>query len=158
VNVATAEAMQAPPEKFLIKRQEYFVWVLEDILYQAFLRAVEIGTQTPPVFVEYKDLFTVDAPDVTLRDNDQLASGAGKMALAFATLQNTLLGKSPTLHRIATDLTLKFAGEPQEDDVLDKIIAEAKADPIEPVMYPGQQPNADQSSSKQPSSNQSQGE
>jgi len=144
VNVATAEAMQAPPEKFLIKRQEYFVWVLEDILYQAFLRAVEIGTQTPPVFVEYKDLFTVDAPDVTLRDNDQLASGAGKMALAFATLQNTLLGKSPTLHRIATDLTLKFAGEPQEDDVLDKIIAEAKADPIEPVMYPGQQPNADQ--------------
>ncbi len=45
VNVATAEAMQAPPEKFLIKRQEYFVWMLEDILYQAFLRAVEIGAQ-----------------------------------------------------------------------------------------------------------------
>ena len=137
VNVATAEAMQAPPEKFLIKRQEYFVWVLEDILYQAFLRAVEIGTQTPPVFVEYKDLFTVDAPDVTLRDNDQLSSGASKMAEAISILQNTILGKSPTLHRIAVDLVLQFAGEPQEGDVLDKIISEAKADPILPVIMPG---------------------
>ncbi len=45
------------------------------------------------------------------------------MAQAFAILQNTILGKSPTLHRIATDLVLKFAGEPQEDDVLDKIIS-----------------------------------
>jgi hypothetical protein len=106
VNVATAEAMQAPPEKFLIKRQEYFVWMLEDILYQAFLRALKISE-------------------------------------AFATLQNTLLGKSPTLHRIATDLMLQFAGEPQQDKILDQIVSEAKADPIEPVMYPGQQPAAD---------------
>ena len=143
VNVATAEAMQAPPEKFLIKRQEYFIWMLEDILYQAFLRGVEIGTQPATVETEYKNLFTVSAPDVTLRDNDQLASGATKMATAFATLQNTILGKSPTLHRIATDLVLKFAGEPQEDEVLDKIIAEAKADPIEPVMYPGMEAPAD---------------
>jgi hypothetical protein len=155
VNVATAEAMQAPPEKFLIKRQEYFVWLLEDILYQAFLRAVEIGSQPAPTDTEYKNLFTVDAPDVTLRDNDQLAGGAGKMAIAFATLQNTILGKSPTLHRIATDLVLKFAGEPQEDEVLDKIISEAKADPIEPVLYPGQEVNP---STNQPSDKKSQGE
>jgi hypothetical protein len=142
VNVATAEAMQAPPEKFLIKRQEYFVWMLEDILYQAFLRAVEIGAQPAITTTEYKDIFTPDVPDVTLRDNDQLASGAGKIAIAFSTLQNTILGKSDTLNRIAAELTLKFAGEPQEDQVLDQIISEAKANPILPVMYPGQQPNA----------------
>jgi hypothetical protein len=138
VNVATAEAMQAPPEKFLIKRQEYFVWVLEDILYQAFMRAVQIGVQVSIVEgKEYKDLFTVAAPDVTLRDNNQLSRGSLQIAEAFATLQNTLLGKSPTLHRIAADLMLKFAGEPQEDDVLDKIVSEAKADPIMPVFFPG---------------------
>jgi hypothetical protein len=138
VNDATAEAMQAPPEKFLIKRQEYFVWMLEDILYQAYIRFVAaIGDGGNAIDGgNYSKIFKVEAPDVTLRDNDQLASGAVQMATAFATLQNTLLGKSPTLHRIATDLTLKFAGEPQEDDVLDKIISEAKSDPIEPVFNP----------------------
>jgi hypothetical protein len=142
VNVATAEAMQAPPEKFLIKRQEYFIWLLEDILYQAYLRAAEIGTVGADCIrpSEYRDIFTVSAPDVTLRDNDQLASGSSKLAEAFSILQNTLLGKSPTLHRIAVDLMLKFAGEPQEDDVLDQIISEAKADPIEQILLPGKEP------------------
>jgi len=139
VNVATAEAMQAPPEKFLIKRQEYFVWVLEDILYQAFLRAVEIGSQPATAETNYSVLFNCEAPDVTLRDNAQLADGANKLAEGFAMLQNTLLGKSPTLHRIATDMVLKFAGETVDDKVLDKIIAESKADPILPVMLPGQE-------------------
>jgi len=138
VNVATAEAMQAPPEKFLIKRQEYFIWVLEDIIYQAYMRAVEIGAQPAIPLTEFNDIFTVSAPDVTLRDNDQLAGGSSKMAEAFSILQNTILGKSPTLHRIAIDLMLKFAGEPQEDKVLDKIISEAKADPIEPMFIPNQ--------------------
>jgi len=143
VNVATAEAMQAPPEKFLIKRQEYFIWALEDIMYQAYLRSVEIDAQPAFALTEYKDIFKVSAPDVTLRDNDQLASGATKMAEAFSILQNTLLGKSPTLHRIAVDLVLKFAGEIQDDEVLDKIITEAKADPIEQVIMPGLEPAAD---------------
>ena len=148
VNVATAEAMQAPPEKFLIKRQEYFVWLLEDILYHAFLRAAEIGTASSiSTSSDYTDLFTVKVPDVTLRDNDQLAGGAEKIANSFSVLQNTLLGKSPTLHRIAVDLMLKFAGEPQKDDVLDKIITEVKADPIEQVLLPGKEPAADVSNS-----------
>ena len=144
VNVATAEAMQAPPEKFLIKRQEYFVWLLEDILYHAFLRAAEIGIVAgQSLLPDYTDIFTVKVPDVTLRDNDQLAGGAEKIANSFSVLQNTLLGKSPTLHRIAVDLMLKFAGEPQKDEVLDKIITEAKADPIAQVLLPGKEPAAD---------------
>jgi hypothetical protein len=142
VNLATAEAMQAPPEKFLLKRQQYFVWMLEDILYQAFLRAVEIGKEPAIALTTYHDLFEEEAPDVSLRDNAQLAMGAQTIANGFAVLQNTLLGKSPTLHKIATDLVFKFAGEPQEDDVLDKIISEAKSDPIEQIMLPGQEPAA----------------
>jgi hypothetical protein len=138
VNVATAEAMQAPPEKFLIKRQQYFVWLLQDILYQAFLRAVEVGAQPAIAETKFIDIFKVDSPDVSLRDNLQLADSANKLAQSFATVQNTLLGKSPTFHRIVADLVLKFAGEPQEHDVLDAIIAEARRDPIEPVGVVGQ--------------------
>jgi len=148
VNVATAEAMQAPPEKFLIKRQEYFIWCLEDILYQAFLRAVEIGAvgmkqDFSLIASPYHEIFKCQAPDVTLRDNDQLASGANKLAESFAMLQNTLLGKSPTLHRLAVDMVLKFAGETVEDKLLDTIINEAKADPILPVLLPGKEPAAE---------------
>ncbi len=140
VNVATAEAMQGPPEKFLVKRQQYFVWLLEDILAQGFLRAVETGSQPAIPETNYSDMFTVESPDVSLRDNNLLAESASNLAAGMATLQNTLLGKSPTLHRLAVDLVTKFAGEPQTDEVLDKIIQEAKSDPIEPVFYPGGQP------------------
>lgn len=163
VNVATAEAMQAPPEKFLIKRQEYFVWCLEDILYQAFLRAKEIGfystassgarcgAQPATVETNYSVLFKPEAPDVTLRDNAQLATGASTLATGFATLQNTLLGKSSTLHRIATDLMLKFAGETVDDEVLNKIISEAKSDPIQPMFIPsGPGSGPGQSNNSQP--------
>lgn len=143
VNVATAEAMQAPPEKFLIKRQQYFIWMLEDILYHAFVRAVGISSQLVITETEYSKIFNCESPDVTLRDNAQLASGANTLAVGIATLQNTLLGKSPTLHRLALDLIFKFAGENLDDATLDKIISEAKSDPIEPVMYPGREPAAD---------------
>ncbi len=140
VNVATAEAMQGPPERFLQKRQQYFVWMVQDILYQAFLRAVEIGAEPALTETNYSTIFTVESPDVSLRDNSLLAEAGNTMAMAMTTLQNTLLGKSPTLHRLAADLVLKFAGEPQKDDLLDKIISEAKAEPILPVFIPGQRP------------------
>ena len=137
VNVATAEAMQGPPERFLQKRQQYFLWLLEDILYQAFLRAVEIGAEPAVPETNYNQLFIVDAGDVSLRDNSLLADAASTMSTAFSQLQNTILGKSPTFHRLAMNLVLKFAGEHIDDEVLDKIISEAKKDPIEPVFMPG---------------------
>jgi hypothetical protein len=136
VNLATAEAMQGPPERFLQKRQQYFVWLLQDILYQAFLRAVEIGAAPAISEARYDKLFVCDVPDVSLRDNGLLAKAAGDLSTAFAQLQNTFLGKSPTFHRLAIDLVMKFAGEQLEDDVLEKIISEAKRDPIEPVFMP----------------------
>lgn len=136
VNFATAQAMQAPPEKFLIKRQQYFVWLLEDIIFKAFLRAVEIGLAEPIPDSNYKNIFTAEIPDVTLRDNDQLSKGALQIANSFAVLQNILSGRSPTMQRIAADLMLKFSGEPQADEILDRIISEARMDPIEPILSP----------------------
>ncbi len=142
VNVATAEAMQAPPERFLQKRQEYFIWMLQDILYQAFLRAAQTGAQPPLADTEYSHIFTVKSSDVSLRDNSMLAAGASTLSTAFATLQNIILGKSATLHREAVDQVFKFAGITLTDEELDKIISEAKSDPIQPVFFPGQEPNS----------------
>ncbi|MGE5123330.1 MAG: hypothetical protein ACM3H7_02345 [Acidobacteriaceae bacterium] len=140
VNVATAEAMQGPPEKFLVKRQQYFLWMLQDILYQAYRRAVEVGAQPPIEEANYSEIFTLKSPDVSLRDNNMLAEASNKFSASMATLQNVLLGKSPTLHRKAVELVMKFGGEILTDEDLDRIISEAKADPIEPVFMPGQQP------------------
>jgi hypothetical protein len=138
VNVATAEAMQAPPEKLLLKRQQYFVWCLEDILGQAFLRAVEIGAEPAITETNYNKIFTVETPDVSLRDNTQLAQASSIIAMGYAQLQNMLLGKSPTLLRLAVDQVTKFSGVTLEDEDLDKIVSEAKANPASPVQIPGQ--------------------
>jgi hypothetical protein len=150
VNVATAEAMQAPPEKLLLKRQQYFIWLLEDILSQAFLRAVEIGAEPAITETDYNKVFTVESPDVSLRDNTALADASNTLAMSYATLQNTLLGKSPTLHRYAIDNVLKFSGVTLEDEELDKIVSEAQADPIQAVMYPGMEVNQDQPTGDEP--------
>ena len=140
VNVATAEAMQGPPERFLMKRQQYFVYLLEDLLTQAFLRAVEIGAESAIGETDYNKIFTVEKADVSLRDNSLLAKAASDLAVSFATLQNTLQGKSPTLQRMFTDFVFKFAGETIEYETLEKIITEAAAHPIAPVPIPGQRP------------------
>jgi hypothetical protein len=150
VNVATAEAMQAPPEKLLLKRQQYFIWCLEDILLQAFLRGVEIGAEPAITETNYDRIFTVESPDVSLRDNTALADASNTLAMSFAALQNTLLGKSSTLHRYAIDHVFKFAGVTLEDEELDKIISEAQADPIEQVMYPGQEVNPNPPGGEEP--------
>ncbi len=131
VNVATAEAMQAPPEKFLVKRQQYFSWLLQDILYQAYLRAVEAGAEPALPVTGFAELFSVSRPDVTWRDNIQLASAAQTLASGLSALQQELPGKSPTLQRLALQLVLKFAGEPQDEALLDRIMREAQASPVE---------------------------
>jgi hypothetical protein len=145
VNVATAEAMQGAPERFLMKRQQYFIYLLEDLLTQAFLRAVEIGAEPTIGETDYKKIFTVECADVSLRDNSLLAKAASDVAISFATLQNTLPGKSQVLQRMFTDFIFKFAGETIDDETLEKIISEVKANPALPVPIPGTRPG-DQSS------------
>ena len=42
-NLATATAMQAPTERHLLRRQQYFSYMIQDILYHAYERSVQIG-------------------------------------------------------------------------------------------------------------------
>jgi hypothetical protein len=124
VNVATAEAMQGPPERHLARRQQYFAFILQDILYHAYQRAAQLGKVPPlpaagrstpgsaalpgsPAAHDYAQLFSVAAPDVSLRDNAMLAQAAGQIAQAMSTLKDV----PPELAKVALELVLKFAGE-----------------------------------------------
>jgi hypothetical protein len=119
VNVATAESMQGPPEKHLARRQQYFTYILEDILYHAYQRAAALRRLPPRPSENYDRLFKVTAPDVSTRDNQLLADAASSIAGALQTLEGLLRsGASEEFKRLAADLVLTFAGEvPEEGEV-----------------------------------------
>ena len=69
-NLATAQAMQGPTERHLARRQKYFNFMLKDILYQSYQRAVEIGKARNIKIDDYEDNFIVSSPDVSRTDNE----------------------------------------------------------------------------------------
>ncbi|MBN2148714.1 MAG: hypothetical protein JW726_15105 [Anaerolineales bacterium] len=118
VNVATAEAMQAPPERFLMTRQKYFIWMLEDILWNAFQRSLSGATVYGPAFAGsepiYDQVFNVQKADVSTRDNLSLAQASKEISQALSSLVAALPSASPALQEAITSLVLKFAGEPTD--------------------------------------------
>lgn len=123
-NLATATAMQAPTERHLLRRQKYFGFILQDLIYQAYQRAVEIGKARRLAAADYGELFTIYAPDVSRSDNQALARAARDITTAMNELSTQLPG-SNTLQKLILRLAFRFAGEPQSDDVFEKIISEA---------------------------------
>ncbi len=119
-NLATATAMQAPTERHLLRRQRYFSHCLQDIVYQAYLRAVEAGKARPLAEHRLSQLFAASVPDVSRSDNEALARAARELAAAFESLGRTPSG-SPTLDRLARQLVFKFAGEPVGEEVLRQV-------------------------------------
>jgi hypothetical protein len=117
--------MQAPTERHLMRRQDYFVFILEDILAQAYRRAVEIGAQRRLPLEDYSQLFTANAPDISRQDNQLLAKAARDMAEAFRVLEGSLPKRSKRLGRLMASLVFRFAGQPQDDQTLDEILGEA---------------------------------
>lgn len=112
VNVATAEAMQGPPERHLSKRQQYFTYLVEDIIYHAYIRSQQLGFSPELDSNDYSILFDPDIPDVSLRDNTMLAQAANNISNAFANLQKiNSEDQSKSLFDLALKTVLKFAGE-----------------------------------------------
>ena len=126
VNLATAQAMQEPAERHLTRRQNYFTWMLSDLTYQAYLRANQLRPELWPLpeTNNYKELFSVTAPDVSRGDNYALAQAAEKLAAAFTSI-DAQYPRSDTLRRILLKLVLNFAGETPTDEILDEIMNEA---------------------------------
>jgi hypothetical protein len=124
-NLATAQAMQTPTERHLSRRQEYFVHMLEDILYHAYQRAIQIGAQRKLPTDNYAELFNAVFPEISRQENAALATAARDLTQALKSLEETLPKKSRTLTRHITRLAFKFAGEPIDDQHIDQILDEA---------------------------------
>ena len=110
-NLATATAMQAPTERHLLRRQQYFLFLLQDMLYQAYQRAAQIGRLQPLPDLSYSELFEPAGPDISRSDNQSLAQAARQVAEGLSALQTTLSGSPPAFQRLALRLFLQFAGE-----------------------------------------------
>jgi len=125
VNLATAQAMQEPAERHLARRQNYFIWLLQDITYQAYQRAHQVRPQLWPGIEEnrYHVLFNSAAPDVSRTDNHVLAQATNQLAAAFQSI-NEQYPNSDTLRKLLLKVLLKFAGEQQDEDVLQTIMDE----------------------------------
>lgn len=135
ISLATAQAMQGPTERHLLRRQRHFIYMIQDILYHAYERAVEIGMARPlPKAQEvsgrrssgglYDHLFTIHLPDISRFDNRELASAARDITQAYSTLAAQLPALTPSLAKEAIRAAFKFAGEPISQELIDDILAE----------------------------------
>ncbi len=118
--------MQLRPERHLRRRQNYIVFMLQDILYHAFARAHQLGKAGRGTLPEqnYRQLFSVSVADVSRSDNRELALAGQALAAAFADLFGHVSAeKSPSLRRKALQLLFKFFGEPLSEEEL-KVIGE----------------------------------
>ena len=94
-NLATATAMQAPTERHLQRRQQYFAYMLQDILYQAYQRRVQAGRARPLTTTDYSRLFSLSIPDISRSDNEALARSARDIAQGLASLTGLVSTSGP---------------------------------------------------------------
>ncbi len=124
-NLATATAMQAPTERHLLRRQRYFIFLLQDIVYQAYQRGVQIGRLRRLASSDYTYLFSAVVPEISRWDNESLARAANQLAQALSETRRLLPGQSRSFLRLALRLVARFAGEPQPDPLIEQILQEA---------------------------------
>ena len=127
-NLATATAMQAPTERRLQRRQKYFVYILKDILFQAYKRGVVLGKWPELPTNDYEKLFSVDVPEISRRDNKELAMASHQISRAMRELSQHLPKRTKNLSRLIVRLVMRFAGEPLSAEEIEKIVEEAYAD------------------------------
>lgn len=124
-NMATAKEMSEQRRRFLRRRQAYFGYVLMSLAVTAWNRAQSQGlVRGKPVSLA--DV-VVDAPDVSVADNESLATAAAEITRSLAELKG-MVGPSDALQRLTLRLFLKFAGETVEDADFDEIVAAEATD------------------------------
>jgi len=125
ISLATAQAMQGPTERHLLRRQKYFMWMLEDILYHAYQRAAQVSRIPLLETNDYHDLFEAHLPDISRFDNEALARATRDLSQGLSVLASQLRDLPPTLAREALSLFFKFAGETVSDEVIQAILEES---------------------------------
>ncbi len=105
--------------------QKYFTFLLQDILVHAYQRSVEVGRSRKLPSSDYTKLFTVSAPDISRSDNETLARSSRNIMAGLQTLADQLPGRSESFTKQMIRLMFKFSGEPQAEDVIEKIYKES---------------------------------
>jgi len=121
ISLATAQAMQGPTERHLLRRQEYFVWILEDILYHAYQRSAIVSSRPSLSHRDYSKLFQVNLPDISRFDNESLARSTRDLSQGFYTLASQISQLPPSLASQVVRLIFKFAGESISQDTVNQI-------------------------------------
>lgn len=122
--LATAEAMQAPAERRLRRRQLTLVYALQDMLYHAYQRARPVAGLPPLPTTDFRQLFTPAVPDISRRDNLELARSAQSLAAAYRDLVQETAPRSRALTGLFIQQLFKTLGEPQPERVVEEIVAE----------------------------------
>lgn len=125
INLATAQAMNAPAGRHLRRRQLYVREMLIDICNQAYARAFAAGMVTEPPNVK---AITITVPDVTRDDNNTLGEAAARLASALASISAMLPENAPRAEfaKYALKIVSKFAGEPASDETINQVIGGLK--------------------------------
>jgi hypothetical protein len=98
----TAESAGGPAFRRMEQRQEFFIWMLSDLLQVVLSRARSCGRPVDPL-----SNVTVRGADLSARDNASLAEAAGRVIAAFSLLHEKGLIEDAELLRLA----YRFAGE-----------------------------------------------
>ena len=137
-NLATAQAMQGPTERHLTRRQQQLIYMIQDILYHAYERQVQLGLARRLSSHDYSRLFIMQMPEISRFDNEALGRAAREITTAFASLGQTVAGMPQELAYHAVRLAFQFAGQPLEEDQIEEILAAiVGAQGLRPRQEPG---------------------
>ena len=121
VNLATATAMERTAVRHLRRRQLEVSDMVIDLCYVAYTRAHALGmTRKGP----NRDQITIDLPDLSRDDNEQLATAGRELARAFNGLNLALDSGSRALRERTLRSFFKFVSEPIEESEVQTIIDE----------------------------------
>ena len=124
----TAESAGGPTFRHLQQRQEFFLWMLEDII-QVVIRRRKFYDR----LINTKEEIKINGTDISARDNAALAAAAATVIGSFAALRDRGLIDDNELMRIA----YRFAGEVVDIEALLKRGAEApKPEVLGPTSKP----------------------
>lgn len=132
-NLATGQAMAEQRRRFLRRRQAYLVWMLTDVVVQAYTLSVsttrkQAGDGYPAIThaAITHAAITATAPDISPEDNQALATAAQQLSAALQQLA-TLTGEGSAYRRMALRLFAKFVGESLSEQEQAAILAEGAA-------------------------------
>jgi hypothetical protein len=141
-NLATATAMQGPTERHLLRRQQYFTFIVQDLLYHAYNRCTAAGFARDLPTEDYDKLYHMIVPEVSRWDNEALANAARNMAAALQQASSVMQQPSDTLARWGMKVLSRFAGQPLDDETVETILTETRAAPPPAPTGPAMDPTA----------------